>query len=285
MRNASGAMQSFLLSQLPYFKADLFTITLTNGTVFRWTTFSGDVTYSGQTWVAYGPAIKRSNWNVKNTSEVPQMEFWVYSNGEDVYGFNQFKLAVHDGLLDGAIILLQRAIMPTPGDTSLGLIDLFLGRCGSIHITALGINITANGLNSILEQYMPRNEYQTDCILVLYSPTCTLNAATYTTTDVVGTGTITSTHIPWASIPGVPDYFQLGVLVITSGPGEGQRRTIDSADSTGMYLSYPLYTLPNVGDGITYQQGCTKTQARCNQFGNIQNRRGFDYIPVAEAAY
>lgn len=279
-------MQSFLTSGLPYFKADLFTIELPSGGIFRWTTYSKDLTYGLNTFAAFGPAIKRSNWNVKNTAEVPQMRFYVYSNNEDVYLFPMFKLLVHDGLLDGALITLERGILPTEDDTSLGTIVLYMGRVGTTKITALGVDITSTGLNSIMQQYMPRNEYMAGCILALYSPTCTLVESAHTLSTTVGiTPAANKIFVPWASPPADPSLYQLGKCVITSGAGSGQQRTIDSASSAGVTLSYPLYVVPAAGDTVNFVQGCNKTQTRCNQFGNIQNRRGFDYIPPAETAF
>jgi hypothetical protein len=47
---------------------------------------------------------------------------------------------------------------------------------------------------------------------------------------------------------------------------------------------YPLLVVPAPGDTFTVTFGCDKTMATCNLFSNIQNFRGFPYVPPAETA-
>lgn len=282
MRNASGPMKIFLATRAPFFIADLFTLTLIDGTKFYWTSASANVTYGGITWIAAGPTVTRSSWEVKNTIDVPQMVIQLLSNGAD-FPTNNLKLLIHDGLLNGSQFLLERAIMPTFGDTSLGLIILFQGQTSSIKLTAIGAEITVKGANVLLQQYMPRNKYMLPCIHALYDAGCTLHAADFTETMTVSSANTTTLN--WVSGPANPSYYIRGVAVITSGLGAGQRRSIELTDGAGAALSYPLYIAPLAGDTFDIIQGCAKTQDAClNQFNNIQHYRGFPYIPPAETA-
>lgn len=291
MRSVTDAMMSFLLSKQPFFSADLFTFTLADSTVIRVTSFDRDVAYGldaeRKVWSSVGPVVSRSTWSVKNTLEVPSLEVNIWSTGTDGFGDQNFKAEVQQGLFEGATVLLQRAIMPTPGDTSLGLVTLFGGRTGPIDVTPLGVKITFRGHNVLLHQYMPKNRFEQQCIYSVYDAGCGVSKAAFTWPWVVGP-IILPTYISWGGpgeVPSYPTNFTQGTVVFTSGPAEGQKRTISQATMDGFSMSYPLYELPVIGDSISITYGCDRTRdgARgCAFFANEQKYRGFLYVPPVE---
>lgn len=289
MRAASAELQAFLLSRTPFWTADLYTMQLTNGQTLYLTISDQPIVANGITYQAVGPQIKRGTWVVKYTQEVPTLTFMMYSTGVDfvdsVGNVLNIKQGAHEGLFDYAYIELDRAFMPTFGDVSLGTVLLFGGRTAGLQITALGIQFNAKGDNVLMQQYMPKNTFQLGCIHRLYDAGCTLVQSDFTITQGVGTGAANVIFLPWSAPPSTPANYVQGTVQITSGQGEGQIRSIVAADSTGISLVYPLYTLPAPGDLMAVSQGCPKTQAACaSQFSNLAHYRGFPYIPPVETA-
>jgi uncharacterized phage protein (TIGR02218 family) len=286
------ALRSALLARTPLFSADLYTLIPLDGSQFRWTTFDQDISVSAatedgietQTWSAVGPAIERSAWSAKNTTEVTQLDVRLHVNPSA--GVN-FKTLIHNGLLDGAFLQLDRAFMPAPGDVSLGLITLFGGRVGKIEIDSLGASITVQSSSVVLTQNLPRNTYQLGCIHTLYDAGCTLSRDDHTSEHTVTDADVNL--LIYDDPPDDPSIYQLGVATITSGAGAGQSRTIDLSQGAiedvqdpFVRLAYPLYIVPAPGDTFTLTEGCNKTLARCAQFANSANFRGFPAIPAAE---
>ena len=295
MRAASTALQNFLATRQPWWSSDLFTLTLLSGSVVTVTSADRPITYGGTTWAAVGPMFTRTSWKMSNVPDPPDMQIQINTSGGD-FALGNLKLLAHNGLLDGATVLLQRAVMSAPGDTTIGLVTLFSGRTSSIDIDGIGIKLNVKALSTILQQNMPRNIFTSGCSWSLYSSGCTLSRATWTATNTIGTGSTKSSLVvagTWVLPSGAnPTNAQLllGTIAVTSGSGTGQRRSIVGpgvgSGAGAVQLGYPLYTLPAPGDTVTATLGCNKSQATCtNTFSNIQNYRGFDYIPPAETAY
>lgn len=189
MRSCSPALALVLdAGGVQLWNADLFTITLADGsTVYRWTSFDQDVTYGGNLFTAQGPFIQRSKWDVANTMQVPTMDVRVMAFSSAFAGGASIKLQAHNGLFDGATVVLERAFMLVPGDAAtLGTILLFSGQVAGISIDGTTIDLSVKGLVNKLDSNVPRNVYQTGCIHTFCDPGCTLLRATFTTSYVVG---------------------------------------------------------------------------------------------------
>lgn len=279
MRNASNVtLISALIGRQPMWSADLFTLSLIDATTYRWTSADQDITHDGTTWSARGPAIQRSAWSSKNTTEIPEMSVQVFSTGEDFTDGVNLKNAVINGLFDGAYLTLERAFMPTFGDTSLGTIMLFGGRIGAVDIDSIGLKITCTASNVIMAQNLPRRSFQASCTHTLYDAGCTLHAADFTDDYVVsGANAVTLNWVGAAAVD--PSFYLFGTATITSGAGAGQKLTVQRYASTGIGFGYPLLVVPAPGDTFSVAQGCSKTLTRCDQFANIANFGGFPYIP------
>jgi hypothetical protein len=296
MRQVNAALQAFLASRAPFVSADLFLITLQDGTVYTWTSFDQDLlvppyTYAGRK----VPLIDRSKWGVKNTIDVPEMDIQVYSNGADMPDGSNLKLAIHNGLFDYATVLLSRIFMQTPGDTSLGAVPLFSGSVAGIELNALGFKMTVKGANVQLAQYMPRNQYQLSCIHSVYDAGCAPDPgqpgggpsrAANTVVNSAGAG-CTKSFITWGgAVPANPTQFALGYLTFTSGANVGATRTIPAggaANLAGLSVIYPFYDVPAEGDTFEVVYGCNRTYGGgCAFFNNKNHFRAFKFVPPAE---
>lgn len=291
LRSASAALQAALAGGVQLWAADLFVFTLADGvTQYHWTNWDSDLTSSGILYTSRHPWLGRSSWNVVNTLEVPTLSVKLMALNDGFAGGGNLKTQIHNGLFDGASFLLSRAFMETPGaPDALGAVPLFGGKVGPIDLIGTDATITIKGKVNDLDQFVPRNLFQIGCNHAFCDAGCTLNRAAYTATFAVGAGP-SPAFIPWSSPPSNPALYNLGTLAITTGAGAGQRRTIASATSQGLILSYPLAITPAAGDDFTAFQGCDKTFASgsgqsCTDRSNTQNYRGFEFVPPPNAAY
>lgn len=291
LRQAGVALTAAIAAGAVKYSANLITITLVDGvTKFTWTDFDRDLIYAGTTFASKGPFLSRPTWKVSNSMEVPELSLRVSSINTAFNGGAGLELQIHSGLFDGAQFLLQRAMMGIDANpNTLGVIGLFAGKISGIDLDGLTATIGAKGKVNDLDQYAPRNLYQTACNHAFCDSGCTLSKATYTASYTVGASP-TTTFIPWASAPGNATAYQNGTLVITSGPASGSRRTIVAASSAGLTLGYPLPFLPVAGNGFTALQGCDKTlnsgsNQSCTAYGNTLHFRGFPDVPPPASAY
>jgi uncharacterized phage protein (TIGR02218 family) len=282
MRQASDAAKAFFASRAAGFYADLFTLTLKGGSVLRWTSLDIDVTWGGNTWLAQSPNLERSALSIRNTAETPKLEIMLSAIDTDFVGGSNVKTAIWQGAFDGARMELDRLPMTFPGDTSLGPpITLYAGRIGEIELTAVGAKITVCGDVVIMTQYAPRNVFQSGCQHTFCDAGCTLLASNFTVAGAVGAGSSRS-FIAWG---GAGTIYRGGFITFISGANAGQIRSIRDADSSGLFLVYPLYVDPVAGDAFTAIRGCDKTLATCTgDFGNQLHYRGFPFVPDASYA-
>jgi len=273
--------------------AELFTITLATGTIYRWTSYDKSLTVISNTWLAPidgGALVTCNRLGVKNTVEVPELEFRLGCS-DSLLG--NLKAQIHNGLFDGATVEMDRVYMPADGDTRYGYIVLFSGRLAGVTIDAEGITITTKGHNVLMNQQAPRNLYQTNCLHTFCDPGCTLLASNYTFTGLTYIGGGDAKHLRWTVPAGfTASQFTLGKVTMTSGPASGQIRTVSLAVALDLIFTYPLYTAPNVNDTFDILMGCDRQLASCqtrktaggSSVDNSQHYRGFPFVPQAELA-
>lgn len=289
LRPCSAALASALDGGVRLWSADLFHFALIDGvTNFYWSAWDGQgVDYQGNFYVSQNPWLTRSKWGLSNTMQVPSLEVYLRALNAEFNGGAQIKQQLHNGLFDGATMVLSRAYMTAPGSTAaLGAVALFGGVVAGITITGTKVTLTCKGKNNLLDQYAPRNVYQIGCLHNFCDVNCTLNAAEFTAGYNVGSGA-TSIFIPWSgNAPGNYALYGNGAITFANGAASGQSRTIMSGTEDGLNLAYPLYEVPAAGDSFTAQQGCDKTYATCqNVYDNLQHRRAFDFVPPPDTTY
>ena len=276
MRAASDALKAAFAARTPMWSADLFTLSLRNGYDYRFTGADEAVTWGGHTFAAGGPAVERTTWSSKNTTEIPSMTVQIYSTGSDFATSNPMSDIIN-GLFDGGYLLLQRAFMPKFGNTSLGAVTLFGGMIGACEVNAQGAKLTITASNVALEQNIPRRTYEASCLHTLYDGGCTLNSHAYR--SYFNVASANAMFIALVSPPSDMSIYFQGMVDLVDGLGNQQSATITGYNSSGIAFSYPLLIVPSPGDAVLIYQGCDKTMARCQAFGNILNYGGFPYVP------
>src|SRR6185437_11924182 len=142
-----------LLATRQFFAADLYTFSGGNlgSSVLRYCAGDADLSANGFSYPAggqIGPYFDRRDnkakchWKIG--VEVDTLVVDLIPGSAKVFG-TPFLEAVHSGVFDGAELTLDRAYMPTYGDTSRGLVRYFVGRVADVD---LGRSICTFSVNS-----------------------------------------------------------------------------------------------------------------------------------------
>lgn len=271
--------------------ADLYTFTLLNGSVYRWTDFDMDVKIGGNTWLYSSPVINRSGMKWSRGLTVEAMEMRLADDGVDdpptMIGNVPLIQAFAQRAFDGATVQLDR-VFSNPGTPSWqGPITMFLGRVGEIKSVGRSqVEFSVNCMLDILNQNMPRNLFQPSCRWTLFDAGCTLSAAAFAVAGTISAGS--TAGVIKSTLAAATGDYNLGRIVFTSGVNVGVTRSIKTYTNGSPSIvipAVPLPVAPGVGDAFTIYPGCDKTQSRCTtRFSNIANYGGEPYIPSPETA-
>jgi uncharacterized phage protein (TIGR02218 family) len=187
------------------------------------------------------------------------------------------------GYLDGAAITLERAYMPSWGDTSRGTIIIEKGFTGELRPSRSTLELAIKPALALLLHVMPRRHFQPGCTHILYDVGCALSQAAFTVNGTAAAGS-TATAIR-SNLTQADHYFELGAIQFTSGANNRlQRRVTAFANANGLVTVVPAFpAAPANGDTFTIYPGCDKSLATCiNKFNNLSHFAGFPFVPVAE---
>ena len=293
MKTASDEFKAILALDA-FWKADLFVITLLDGTVLRVTNWPDPLTVSGLT---YQPAaISLSNrdndsahsgggggMEQKQGLEVAQLVLdWGWDD-TPIVGTLPGGAALRAGIFSRAQIVRSRIVMrpSLPVSTSAGAVQVFSGRFADMDGDRFGGTFNAESDLSLLNADMPRNLYQASCIWTLYGIGCGLTPVN--TAGTVSSGA-TKTVIP-CSLSQASGYFNRGKVAFTSGANAGLRRAVKVYTSGSLAIYPALPYVPASGDGFNATPGCDKTRlGGCTFFNNLARFRGYPFVPAPETA-
>lgn len=284
MKTASGPLVTLLNSGAEFFMADLYTLTLKNGTVIRHTSFDANLSWNSNTWLSGGPVIERGNTRTVIGLEVDTLNLKIGPKDTDLIGGQSWFAAASAGVLDGAQIKLDRAFIETL-PTVTGILNMFTGAIGQLMLDRMTIDITCNSLVELLNIKLPRNLYQAGCQHTLFDVGCALSASAYA---VAGSVSSAPTRTSFATgLAAAAGYYDLGTVQFTSGTLSGTKRTVKSWASGVITLLNPLPVAPAVSTTFTIWPGCDRTKSTCEsaKFNNVVNFKGFPFIPVPETSY
>jgi uncharacterized phage protein (TIGR02218 family) len=281
MKAASGALVSLLNSRADFVMADLYTFTLIGGQILYFSGGPDQLIANGRTYIR-GPKFERSRTKLVIGTQVDQLEIKVYPEPSDQQLGNIWPWSLWQGALDGALVQLERAFMPTWGDTSAGTVILFAGRVAECEFSRTMVDLKVASYLELLNIQMPRRLWQALCGHVFGSPMCGFNRFSmavdfaYTTGNVVVLGGVPVTGKPLAYIG--------GTVQALSGQNYGVMRTITNwSDGQALAVQRAFPYTPAVGDVFQALPGCDKSLPTCeNTFNNGIHFGGFPYIPTAE---
>jgi uncharacterized phage protein (TIGR02218 family) len=284
MRAVSPALATMLQSSPALLMADLYEVELVDATVLRYTTFDLNLSVGGNTYFAVGPIFQRSGVRYVIGTEVDTLNLSIRANDSYTVGGVPLIKALRSGTFDGAHLTLSRIFMTTPTDTSAGAVVLFTGRFSDIEVGRYSADVTVASDLELLNMKLPRSLYQQSCINTLYDAGCKLLKANFAATATIQTGS--TQRVLKCALAQAAGHFNQGTVTMTSGPNNAVTRTIKAYTPGEIILSYPLPTLPSVGNSFVAYPGCDKLKPTCEsaKFNNLPNFRGFPFIPVPETA-
>ena len=283
MKPASPALIALLNSSEQFVMADLYTFTLVGGSVLRYSAAPTAIIANGFTF-ALGPKFERSKTNTVIGTQVDELDIKVYPETTDLIGDTLWLQAAWQGQLDGALLQLERAFMPTYADTSPGTVILFAGRISDIDCSRTGIDMKCRSHLELLNIQMPRRLWQPSCTHVFGDAMCQFNRATLQASFACLAGS-TETQILSTVNPTPAGLYVQGTIFGLTGANAGDSRTVTGMSSGDVSVKLAFLSPPMVGDQFQLLPGCDRSIATCtNVFNNVIHFGGMPYIPTPETA-
>jgi uncharacterized phage protein (TIGR02218 family) len=293
MKTAPTPLKNFVAANNVGYRADLFTLTLLDGTVYRWTSADVGMTIGGHTWLSNGAVLSRGNLRWTSRLEVDNLD--VMLSGATQINGKSICLLAATGFFDGARLQLDHiAGSDLPNAIANGpCLAYFEGLIAGIEpgpiVTKLIVQSDIAALGTVM---LPQRTAELGCTYAVYDPNCTLNKATFTDAASVSNNSPTTTSVPSttaAVIAKANGFYNLGMIVFTSGALNGVRRSVKSFSvSAGIGTivpAIPFASAPAVADTFSIYPGCDRQQTTCNtKFSNLVNFSGFPHTPVPEAS-
>jgi len=209
-----------------YLMADLYTVTMLNGTVLRFTTADTALTVAGQTYPPV-PLCTRSAINLVAGLEVDDLTMTFFPAPSDMVGSITFAEAAYRGMFDNAAFLLERAFFSPTWATYVDKIIRFKGTMQDIQGGGrTQIPVTVKSDIFLLNTKLPADIYQPGCRRVLYDTGCTVSKAGFGSSSAVLAGSTTTQILCGLSQPGG----SIGTLSAHSvGTGDGATQDFTAA--------------------------------------------------------
>lgn len=258
-------------------EADLWKITRTDGTVFRFTSHDRRITFQGEVYTPCGSL---------NTSALQLSAELGSTDNVDLSGLifpgGISELDLWAGKFTGAEVEIWRV----PWNGGPGARIVTAGTCGSLQIedTAYKFEVVTAGerltQRSILQPVMPTCRYKT------FDSRCGLVEA-----DFTEVGTVTAVPDPNyytmakrrvfndSGRGEAAGYFTLGKLTWTGGANSGVSVDVKDFGSGQFILEQPMASDIQIGDTYSVTAGDDKTAATCHsKFNNKINFGGFEHV-------
>jgi uncharacterized phage protein (TIGR02218 family) len=284
LKPASSALIALLNSNTQFIMADLFTFTLQGGTTLRYSAAMTAITDSTTGHVfALGPKFERSNTRTVIGTQVDELDVRLYPETTDLIGATPWLQAAWTGQLDGALLQLERAFMPSYGDTTPGTVVLFSGRVSDIDCSRTCIDIKCRSHLELLNIQMPRRLYQASCNHVFGDAMCQFNRASQLVSFNCLSG---STPTQINSSLSINTFFTGGSIIGITGANAGQTRTISGiSGGSAVVTKLAFLTAPITGDTFNLLPGCDHSLSMCTStWNNAIHFGGQPFIPTPENA-
>ncbi len=279
-----GALAALLNSRAPVNKADLYTLILGNGTVYRWSGADIALSGGGNTWTL-GPGLVRSKVRFTNTLEVDDLTVQILDNIGTLINGQRLMAFIRAGGLIGATLQVDKAFWPVGASQPTGALCWFPGRIADVKGGRYGAELTVRCPLELLDKMVPAELYQSGCLNTVFDGHCALARSGFTATGAATTGSDAGRSTFGHGLVQAVGYFDLGTITMTSGANNGISRSVKQQLATSIAVLNP-WPLPVVaGDTFSIVPGCDGTQSTCTtKFSNLVHFRGQPYIPQAETA-
>lgn len=256
--------------------AQIWTITRTDGEVFRFTSKDTDWTFLGEEYQACDSLTPSASESVSEADAAGSMDL---SGAVGPNGIT--KEALYSGLFDGAEV--EAWLVPWSG---IGIPKLLLmATFGPVEQSETGFKVEALGDGAKLMQTPLISLLQPQCRWQFGDRFCQKDLTPLTVTGTVdsGLGLRQFTDAARAEAAG---YFTRGVVTFTSGLNEGISAEIRTHTAGGVFNLWPRLTFPVLaGDQYSMVPGCTNLDESsggtngCEAWGQRRRYGGFIHVP------
>lgn len=290
MKAVSAAFLTMLQTSEFLVEADLYTITLQNGAVMRYTSAQQPITYNGNTFAAAyldsAPGFTRGSTKCAVGLESDDLEVDILFDTTTLLSGQNPAAFVAAGGLDNAVLQLDKALAPDWSNPVVnGVVNLFTGYIGETKCEQGKITLTVSSRVKILNTSFPRNYFLPQDNNALFSAANGLSKAAYAVSGTVTASGGPPTATSFSSNCTNPDgWFSLGAVTWTSGANAGLTSFVKwSSNANGAFvLVYPIKP-PAVGDAFTAYPGYDRTLTTAiNKFDDAANFRGYPFVPTPE---
>ena len=281
MKKASKELVELLRGSDEFLMADLYTLTLANGSVLRHTGADRTVYWQGQAYDSRNLIISRGATRSTRDLEADGNELKIAADPAHKLEGLPWPEAALGGALDGARVRIERLFF-SDWDTPVGAVVIFSGRVSDVSGSRSQIKVAVKSDIELLNVSSPRNIYQAGCMRTLYDGGCGVNRDKFTVDGRVLAGANSETSLS-ANLTQADGWFDQGVIRFTGGANAGLTRTVKSQRGGVLTFALRLPNVPRPGDSFKIYPGCDKRQETCAaKFDNVIHFRGFPYIPAAD---
>lgn len=290
MKTVSAGFRTMLRTSTSLLRCDLFTFTLKDATVIRYTNAPQNIVIGGNTYLAASefntvPSLRRGGMRMAVGLAVDALDIdMIYQDTTRILSKTPGAFANGRGF-DGTRVVIDVLMTPDFADTSRGVVNMFTGVVSEVEVDSTRVRMRCAADMVFLNAAFPPCLYQPNCNNALFDARCGLLKSAYANNDSAVAGGTQTTVIASAAgvVQGkVADYFALGYIVITSGTNNGLIRSVKKSTGATLALLYPLPVALAAGDTFTAYPGCNKSEAACDSFGNRARFRGFPFLPQPE---
>ncbi len=286
MKTATPAFIAWLAANTEMVMAELYDLTLADGTALHYTTFDRNLEVGGTTYLSGPPNFTRGTVEEGiRVSKIGTLSLEIHASASDLIGGVPILQKIARGDFDKAQITVRRLFMDSALNQQ-GTVIRFVGNIGDLdQLSRTMAKFTCKSKVEDLNIQLPRNILQPTCMHTLFDAGCALNKSAFAVNGTVQAGSTVNKLI--TNLTQADSYFDNGQLVFTSGANNGHVAAVRTYTNSGgtVYFFMPLPTAPAIGDTFTIYPGCDKTQATCTaKFSNVTNFGGFPYVPVPETA-
>jgi uncharacterized phage protein (TIGR02218 family) len=300
MKQCSEALQNLLMEYMQgkrktWYIAELYTFWLkmdlsynsgyfNSGTILLRTGHDVDLTVGGNKYIHM--PISHDDINEKLGVETADTEMNINYNPNDridELGVTWIE-ALQGGTFDGAYVSFDRLYSPIPWQYNMPNLSVdyvlkarFFGRIDVEEVKLTQAKLTVKSPTDLLNAQLPRNLVKPSCLNRFCDSMCGLNKADFAT-EVTAIAGSSKTGVKIAS--GYADgYFAQGTMMCTAGANVGVSRSIKTFTGNVATPAQPFQNAVQAGDTFTFWRGCAKTMVACEAYNNMDNFRGFPFLP------
>lgn len=259
--------------------AQIWTITRTDGEVFRFTSLDRDLTYLGQTYQACDSLVPSASESVSEVDQAGSMDL---SGAIGPDGITEVDL--YSGLFDGAV---AEAWLVAWSGTSIPR-RLIKGTFGPVEQSETGFKVELLGDGAKLLQTPLVSLIQPGCRWQFGDSKCGVDLTPLTVTGTIDSGN-GQREFTDAARGETAGYFTRGRVTFTSGLNNGVSAEIKTHSTGGVFELWPRLPFGILtGDTYSMTPGCTLLKEAvggtngCTAWNNVRRYGGFALVPGAD---